>query len=336
MKKIITLLGAIILIMAFIVFFVYQPREGLIEFLSKSERVDAKILVVEGWLPDYAMEKVVDEIQNNSYDLILTTGIKSSELDYCLTGMDGYLIFYPKFSHVLEAVKDYHKIEVVAKSELGGFYSCHINIYVNDFKVADDTVDNKSKCYDASWFGSVKNIDSIMIHFDNDMVDEKGDRNLYIKEIIIDETIRIPYQYNSVYDIGFLDNKDRIVNDYESVAEFARIRLNLLGIDTSKVVAMPARRKRINRTLSSVLAVRDWLDLLNKSLSNINIITLGIHSRRTYMTYKSILDKSCTVGIIAIPNSSIPDSEKPGNKKILLETIQLLYYWIILLPYNFT
>ena len=175
-----------------------------------------------------------------------------------------------------------------------------------------------------------------MVHFDNDMVDEKGDRNLYVKEIIIDNTISIPYQFNSVYDIGQLDNTDRIVNDYESVAEFARIRLKLFGIDTSKIVPMPAKRKRFNRTLSSVLAVHNWLEMSNMSATSLNIITLGIHSRRTYLTYKSILGKSCTVGIIAIPNSSIPDSEKPGSKKILLETIQLLYYWIILLPYNIT
>ncbi len=336
MKKITTLLGILVLITGFTLFFFSYPQNGLIEFLSKSARVNATMLVVEGWLPDYAMEKVVDEINKNSYDQILTTGIISSELDYCLTGMNGFLIFYPKFPPVLKEVNDSHWIEVVAKSEMGGFYSCHINIYINNIKVADDIIDNKSNSYGVSWYGSVNNIDSIMVHFDNDMVDEKGDRNLYVKEIIIDNTISIPYQFNSVYDIGQLDNTDRIVNDYESVAEFARIRLKLFGIDTSKIVPMPAKRKRFNRTLSSVLAVHNWLEMSNMSATSLNIITLGIHSRRTYLTYKSILGKSCTVGIIAIPNSSIPDSEKPGSKKILLETIQLLYYWIILLPYNIT
>lgn len=97
MKKITTLLGILVLITGFTLFFFSYPQNGLIEFLSKSARVNATMLVVEGWLPDYAMEKVVDEINKNSYDQILTTGIISSELDYCLTGMNGFLIFIPNF-----------------------------------------------------------------------------------------------------------------------------------------------------------------------------------------------------------------------------------------------
>jgi len=294
------------------------------------------MLVVEGWLPDYALQKVVEEIQNTSYDLIVTTGIKSSELDYCLIGMDGYLIFYPQIPSDLEKGNVYHTLEVVAKSEMGDKYSCHINLFVNDVKVADLNIDNKSSSYKVSWYGNINNIDSIIVNFDNDMVDEDGDRNLYVKEIIIDKTLKIPYQFNSVYDIGNIDNKDRIVNDYESIAEFARIRLTLSGIDSSKVIPVPSKRIRFNRTLSSVLAFRDWLYLSKPKTTKINIITLGIHSRRTWMTYNSVLKKSWTVGIIAIPNSAIPDSEKPSSRRIYLEAIQLIYYWIILFPFNFT
>ena len=52
-------------------------------FLSVNHPVNAEILVVEGWLPDYALEKVISEFQANNYHLLVTTGaplLKGSHL----------------------------------------------------------------------------------------------------------------------------------------------------------------------------------------------------------------------------------------------------------------
>jgi hypothetical protein len=43
-------------------------------FLAVNEPVDSTILVVEGWLPDYALEKVREEFERGGYRLIITTG----------------------------------------------------------------------------------------------------------------------------------------------------------------------------------------------------------------------------------------------------------------------
>ena len=44
-------------------------------FLAVTDRVDTKILVVEGWLPDYArVDPVMEEIRRGHYELILVTG----------------------------------------------------------------------------------------------------------------------------------------------------------------------------------------------------------------------------------------------------------------------
>jgi hypothetical protein len=43
-------------------------------FLAVNEPVRGDILVVEGWLPDYALEKVIDEFRSNKYRLLVTTG----------------------------------------------------------------------------------------------------------------------------------------------------------------------------------------------------------------------------------------------------------------------
>lgn len=43
-------------------------------FLSLHRPVDANILIVEGWLPDYALKKAVAEFRKGKYDLLITTG----------------------------------------------------------------------------------------------------------------------------------------------------------------------------------------------------------------------------------------------------------------------
>jgi len=43
-------------------------------FLAVTNPVKGDILVVEGWLPDYALEKVIDEFRSNKYRMLVTTG----------------------------------------------------------------------------------------------------------------------------------------------------------------------------------------------------------------------------------------------------------------------
>ena len=47
-------------------------------FLAPTKPVGGDILVVEGWLPDYALEKVKELFQQGSYQLLVTTGGKIS------------------------------------------------------------------------------------------------------------------------------------------------------------------------------------------------------------------------------------------------------------------
>lgn len=45
-------------------------------FLAITTRVPAEILVVEGWLPDFALKEAVEEFNENGYQWVVTTGTK--------------------------------------------------------------------------------------------------------------------------------------------------------------------------------------------------------------------------------------------------------------------
>ena len=74
-RRVLTPIGWVTLSIAFssvlvsIILFVHP-------FLAPTKLVGGDILVVEGWLPDYALEKAKERFQQGSYQLLVTTGGK--------------------------------------------------------------------------------------------------------------------------------------------------------------------------------------------------------------------------------------------------------------------
>lgn len=301
------------------------------DHLSKTDRVKANILLVEGWLPSYAIELAFNEFKEPGYDHVITTGINIS--GYFQISMNGFLIF-----HTQGRLKEInnpgdHTITIDAYSHMEEEDCAHFNVFVNDSMIADFFADKKKRQYQVQWKGNLSEIDSVMIQFDNDKFDKDVDRNLYVREIIFDQEIHISYQHNSEYDIGELDRKRRFSNNYNSHAELARNALLSLGIDSSLVLAIPGKRVRINRTLSSALAFSNWLKKSNIDVKGINVVTEGTHARRTFMTYNKILKGNYEIGIISLPEYIQHPSWKYKVFNTLREAIGLVYYWFILIPY---
>jgi len=308
-------------------------KPGLSDFLSESHKVDGNILVIDGWLRITEVEMIREEIRNQKHDLIIIPGMQSSDLEFCIVPMNGFLIFYPRFHTLVNEADDNHIIEITTRSKMGGIYRCHFNFYVNDSLVADFVSNEHPGRSSLKWHGSLRNIDSLTVQFTNDMFDENGDRDLYVKEIIIDDTLIISYQYNSVIDFGLIGGSDRIFNDYDSHPQIIRNKLFTFGVDSSKVRAITVKKTSFNRTLASALAVRNWIKSSGKSVKGINVVSMGIHSRRTLLTYKRVFNKTDNIGIISLPERDEGVSGKNSVFRIFVEMADYLYYNIILIPY---
>ena len=198
---------------------IYSVSSGL----SRTSRVEANVLLVEGWLPPYAVELAYDEYIKSSYEQVITTGIRISGSD---------------------------------------------EVSINDYP-------------------------EFFTH----------------------------------------EGKKKLTDNYSSHAELARKKLISLGLDSSLVLAVPGKKVRLNRTLSSALAFRDWLETSEIEVDGINIVTIGTHARRTWMTYNKILDKKYQIGIISLPDYREHSSKKYKVLKTLRESLGLVYYWFLLLPY---
>ena len=331
-KKVLNLIVILFLITGSGSLFVAN-NQNLSDFLSRSQVADANVLILEGWLHDDAIEMLKQEILKTDYDLIIASGVKTSDLDFFKLPMNGHLIFYTKSQMSGDTVKKDHLIEITSKSKMGGIYQCHFNFYINDSIVADFVTDEHPGKTSLVWNGSLRDIDSLMVQFTNDMFDENGDRDLFVKEIIIDKQMIIPYQHNSVYDIGAIGGGNRTLNAYESHPQIIRNKIISFGLDSAKVVALTTKMTTFNRTLVSALAVREWLKSSGQSVKGINVVSRGIHSRRTLITYQRVLNKTKNVGIISLPERTEGVSVKNSALRVFVEMLDYLYYNIILIPY---
>jgi hypothetical protein len=326
-------LRTILLILVLLLIILFLPIfHSISEKLSKTAMVDANILIVEGWLPNYAINAAYKEFNKKQYDRIITTGLKSTP-EYFNVFTNGSLIFY--FHKWLQAdtITKKHVIEVNAFSSLGGDNRAHFYVWINDLKTGNFFAERGRGSYSIQWKGRLNYIDSISIQFVNDGIGKFGDINLFVKEIILDHELFIPYQFNSAYVFPEQNGIIRIINNYESYADQARNALLSLGIDSAFITSIPAKNVILNRTLASALAFRDWLKISNIEIKGINIITLGKHAGRTLMIYKKILNKQYDIGIISIPDSRENYSTRFKVLNTIREALGMFYYWLILLLY---
>jgi hypothetical protein len=305
---------------------------SLSDKLASTNRVDANILIVEGWLPAYAINMANDEFKNNGYDHIVTTGLKYTT-DYFNVFTNGSLVFYLNRTLRIDPNSKKHTIEINAYSSLRGVNRAHFNVMVNDSNICNILASKRKRKYMIEWNGSLSDTDSISVQFDNDLVGDFGDRNLLVKEIILDQNQSIPYLQNSTYVISGKHNNIRIRNNYNSIADHARNMLISWGIDSALIISIPGKYVLINRTLTSALAFRNWLLTTNIDIKGINIVTLGTHAKRTWMTYNNVLHKKYNIGIISIPDFRERHSKIYKLLKTIRESLGIVYYWLILLPY---
>ncbi len=318
----------IIAIFAFILLiFLLKPLfHSFSDFLSKSNKINAEVLLVEGWLQPSALTMAYDEFHSGHYKKVITTGIEIPE--YTFMQFNGYLVFQTREILKTESQNGIHTISVDVYSELGGEHKAHFGLYLNNKFISAFYADTRKQNYQVQYKGMLTGLDSVMIHFDNDSAGKFGDRNLYVKRITIDDHIEVPYQNNSVYYIWKLNGDIKVTNNFSSYAEQARLLLIGMGIDSSVITAVPGRRVKINRTLTSALAFREWTEKTGYNPGSINVVTLGTHARRSWMVYSHIFRNNTKVGIISLPDDDY--SRRYRLLRIIHESLGILYYRILL------
>lgn len=288
-------------------------------------------MVVEGWMPHYGLNRAYEEFQNGDYDYLITTGNQFP--DHITLYINSYLIFYPHESLVTDENIKRHVFDMEIVSTLGVKDSAHFVFWVNDERIADHYTTENKGVFLVPWDGSLSDIDSVMVQYTNDMVGEKGDRNLSINSLKLNDQNLIIEFADLYLDRGRPFGRYRWNVTATSYAEMAAHFFVDRGVAREKVIPVTNHHRNLRRTYGNALSLKQWLEANPMEIQGFNVVSMDNHSRRTWLTYRKLLKDFAEVGIISAENPAIENSVRKNSKNGVLELIALVYYYVFILPW---
>lgn len=107
-------------------------------------------------------------------------------------------------------------------------------------------------------------------------------------------------RYRRLYVTGGPIEHGGALSGYKSYAELGAAILVKMGVTGSVIEAVPAPSVRRDRTYASAQALRSHLHQQGTSIKGINLMSVGMHSRRSQLLFQKAFDGEVRVGIIAI------------------------------------
>ncbi|MGK7954203.1 MAG: ElyC/SanA/YdcF family protein [Crocosphaera sp.] len=121
--------------------------------------------------------------------------------------------------------------------------------------------------------------------------------------------------------------RGKYLSDYETFADIAAATAIVLGLNPDQVVRVPNTNVRVDRTAASAQAVKQWLSASELEVKAINLYSHDVHTRRSWLVFKRILEPDVKVGAIAFHPYRTKSwwQTSGGVKSVIVETIAYLY-----------
>ncbi len=144
------------------------------------------------------------------------------------------------------------------------------------------------------------------------------------------------HPYDAVVVTGGPLEKGSTFERFRTYAEFGAATLAQFGMPTNTLFAVPAPAVRQDRTYASALALKRWLKERGMKPAHLNIMTVGVHSRRTRMLFATAFRDELKVGIVAINEQGYePErwwTSSAGFRVVVDETVAYLYATLFFWP----
>ncbi|WKN42468.1 carbohydrate-binding domain-containing protein [Tunicatimonas pelagia] len=304
-------------------------KEELFCFLALTERVEAPVLVIEGWVSEEALQQAVEEVKSGSYRQIFVTSIAHDSAFRMYS--QGGLCFY--LSRIESAQQQsFQEIQISAYGKAAIGIQAHAKVMLDTVQVGEFTATNKLHWHTVT-LSQPTQADSITIVYDNNRRVGNEDRDLFVYAIRLD-SVMIPARHPAVrYDRDKLDGNYVFRTDYESIGAEAAEFLVAQGVDSAKLVTLAAPPVTVERTYASALTVKKNLP---KGTEAIVLFSESTHARRSRLVYQRMFGSTVHVGVIAArSNDKKPEDwwrERGSRNYVLLQVAKYIYAKFLFFP----
>jgi hypothetical protein len=301
------------------------------DFLDLHRPSNPGILIVEGWLPEHALDQAKKEFLSRNYRMLLTTGFPYH--DGFLMGSGGKMEFDMGKS-IIPSHDSLYVISLLIRGTKARHEFAHIRLYADSIKLGENYTTRKKREF--IYRAKMSRPPCIIrVEFDNDTYSNYRDRNLYFYSVSVNNQIfpanneKVAYSElrNGAYHFRQHLNSSTAVNAYNYLINN--------GMPDSLMAAVESLNIYKSKTYTSAMDVKRWM--LEKGFpknQSITIFTQGMHARRSYISFKKAFGNEAEIGVISLPDPLIAKTNWwktcKGWKKVLYETVGVVYASIVL------
>ena len=123
--------------------------------------------------------------------------------------------------------------------------------------------------------------------------------------------------------------RESVSTDRLNYAQVTANQFIELGIAEEKVHPVPSGSPRRDRTYTSAATLRDWLEENGIAVSTLNVMTEGLHARRSRLMFQKAFGKDVSIGVISIPDLNYEPNRwwrySEGFKGVISEGAAYIY-----------
>jgi len=109
-----------------------------------------------------------------------------------------------------------------------------------------------------------------------------------------------------------------------------------MGIPQDQVHAVPSGYPDRDRTYTSASVLREWFEARGSLPDSLDVVTEGVHSRRSRLLFQSAFGDGVDVGVISLPDPDYPAARwwrySEGVRSVLSEGVGYLYARFLFRP----
>lgn len=157
----------------------------------------------------------------------------------------------------------------------------------------------------------------------------------WVPDYVLEKTV-VEFEqghYRKLYVTGGPIEQGGFLSGYKTYAELGAASLVRMGVSSSMIEAVPSPLVRRDRTYVSALALRNRLQQQAAGITEINLISMGVHARRSHLLFQKAFDHDLHIGIIAVENRSYASERwwqsSDGVRAVVNEFIAYIYALLV-------
>jgi hypothetical protein len=144
------------------------------------------------------------------------------------------------------------------------------------------------------------------------------------------------HHYTKLYVTGGPLERGWHLSEYKTYADLGAATLIRVGMSKNALEAVSAPLVRQERTYTSAVALKTWLREHDADARNINVVSLGVHARRSRLLFQKAFGENSRVGIIAVENRDYDPGRwwqySQGVRTVVDEFVAYIYA-IVVFPF---